>query len=179
MSTSILWLKAQTDCDSVSIQLFHWLIHTNLSKSGTRLMQEHITKFSPRTTSKIFFVSAGPTDRKWRICWKVFLGGYGYISRKFAGLYKNILTLCTWRNGLLSIELVYVFPRTEAVSSVLPKICTKNEERCLTLGLGFFSNAKHVRLQCQMHFFLLLYELIRLLRQTHSSSASNTFCLYR
>ena len=43
-----------------------------------------------------------------------------------------MLILCTWRNGLCSIELVYVFQRTQAVSSVLPNICTMNEEGCST-----------------------------------------------
>ena len=35
-----------------------------------------------------------------------FLGGCGYIYCKHADLYKNILTLHTWRNGLRSVELV-------------------------------------------------------------------------
>ena len=54
-------------------------------------------------------------------------------------LYKNTLVLCMWRNSLHSVELVYVF---HSVSSMLPKICTMNEESCSTLGLGFVSNAK-------------------------------------
>ena len=55
-----------------------------------------------------------------------FLGGCGYTYRKYAGLYKYTLTLCTWRNGLRLVELVYLFLRTQAVSLVMPKICTKN-----------------------------------------------------
>ena len=46
-----------------------------------------------------------------------FLGGCGYIHREYASLYENILILCTWRNGLRSVELDYVFQRTQAVSS--------------------------------------------------------------
>ena len=41
-----------------------------------------------------------------------FWGGCGYIYCKYAGLYKNTLTLCTWRNGLRLAELAYLFPRT-------------------------------------------------------------------
>ena len=47
--------------------------------------------------------------------------------------------LCMWRNGLCSVELVYVF---HAVSSVLPKIYTMNEEDCSTLGLGRLQHQK-------------------------------------
>ena len=98
-----------------------------------------------------------------------FLGGCGYIYRKYAGLYKNIQTLCMWRNGLRSVELVYVFPRTQAVGLVLPKICTRNEEGCSTLGLGFISNAKSVRLHSVPNAFVFIT------KRVSSSLALNTF----
>ena len=41
-----------------------------------------------------------------------------------------------------SVELAYVF---YAVSSVLPKICTMNQEGCSTSVLGFVSTAKHMQ----------------------------------
>ena len=68
-----------------------------------------------KVTSKTFLIYGGPTNRNWQI-----LGGCGYIYRKYTGLYKNILTLCTWRNGLRSFELAYLFLRTQALSSVQP-----------------------------------------------------------
>ena len=47
----------------------------------------------------------------------------------------NIFSSCAHGEmTLLLVELVYVFERTQAVSSVLPKICTENEEGCLILG---------------------------------------------
>ena len=87
---------------------------------------------------------------------KSFLGGCGYIYCKYAGLYKNILTMCMWRNGLRLVELVYLFLRTQAVSLVLPKICTKNKEGWSTMDLRFVSNTERVHLQCQTRLSLSL-----------------------
>ena len=61
---------------------------------------QSILLITGKATSKIFLVSAGPTDYNSRISGKVFLGGCGYIYRRHTGLYKNILTLCIWRNCL-------------------------------------------------------------------------------
>ena len=101
-------------------------------------------EFDPRLGHiKIFLVFASPTDRNSQFSGKFFRGGSGYIYRKSASLYKNILIWqCTWSNSWRSVELVYVFQRTQTGSSVLPMICTLNKESCSTLGLGFVSNAK-------------------------------------
>ena len=103
-----------------------------------REKNKQIFDFPIRSHQKYFLLRPTIT----RKFWEVFLAGCGYNYHKYADLYKNILTLCTWRNDLHSVELVYVFPRTQAVSLVLPKICTMNEQGSLTLGLGFVSNAK-------------------------------------
>ena len=119
-------------------------------------------KLFGKATSELFLVSAGPTDRKSQIFWKILFGGCGYIYWKYTCWHKNILTFCMWRNGVCWFEIFYVFLRTQAVSSVLPKICTKDREGCLTLGLRFVSNANRVSLQCQTCSSLSPNDLVHL-----------------